>query len=415
LDAPQFPGLPPSQVLHDNSKGIFAGYTAVLSSSVINNLRYGFERQGVGRDGPNPYSNVGFSNLADQVSFMRSVNVNVPVHQLVDDVTWTHGKHTIQFGGNWRLIHNNRFSNEQNFIFADPHPLFFKNLGVANTGQDLDPAISGVFPAVDPNFATSYDTAITDVAGVFGSISATYNQTKNGILPIGALVPRHFKANELEFYGQDVYRATPNLTITLGLRYSLLQPPYETSGNQVSPTPSLSSFFDQRAAAMEMGQTFRPLISFALSGQGNGKQPYWNWDYKDIAPRFAIAYSPNAKSGLLHDLFGASGKTSIRAGYGMYYDHFGQGIVNAFDRQGSLGLSTFLENPSGLTTTNCATRFIALTTIPAGNGCPASLGGPPVPELSPPPTPGFPYTPPGMNANGAFAIGYGIDDKLKTP
>jgi hypothetical protein len=416
LDTPEFPGLPPSQVLHDNSKGIFAGYTAVIGGSFINSIHYGFSRQGLGQDGQNPYSYVSFgTSPADQVSFQRTVNVNVPVHQILDDVTWTHGKHTVQFGGNWRLINNNRFSNEQNLIVASPHPLFYSRGGIANTGQDLDPAISGVFPSVDPSFASAYDTAITDVAGVFGSISATYNQLKSGPLPIGALVPRHFKAQELEFYGQDAWRATPNLTFTLGLRYSLLQPPYETAGNQVAPVPDIGSFFENRAAAMQIGQTYRPVISFDLAGQANGRNPYWNWDYKDIAPRFAVAYSPNVQSGLFHAIFGAAGKSSIRAGYGIYYDHFGQGIVNSFDRQGSLGLSTFLENPAGLTTTNCATRFIALTMIPTGNGCPATAGGPPVPELSPRRASGFPYTPPGMNANGAFAIGYAVDPRLKTP
>jgi carboxypeptidase family protein len=415
LDAPQFPGLPPSQVLNDNSKGIALGYTAVLNSSHINSFRYGFVRQGLGQDGPNPFSNVGFTGLSDQVSFLRTINVNVPVHQFVEDFTWTRGKHTFQFGGNWRIIHNNRLSNAQNFIFASPHPVFLAHSGIAGSGQDLDPARNPAFALVDPTFAVSYDAAIADVTGIFGSIDAIYNQLKSGPLPIGALVPRHFKANELEFYGQDTWRVAPNLTVTYGLRYTLLQPPYETHGNQVTTFPSISSFFDNRVAAMNAGQTFRPVISFGLTGQANGKNPYWAWDYKDLAPRFAIAYSPKFQSGILNRLFGSSGKTSIRAGYGMYYDHFGQGIVNSFDRQGSLGLATFLENPASISTTDCVARFISLTNIPTGPGCPAVPGGPPVPELPPQPAPGFPFTPPGGHANGAFAIGYTVDDKLKTP
>jgi hypothetical protein len=203
LDAPQFPGLPPSQVLHDNSKGIALGYTAVLNSSHINSFRYGFVRQGLGQDGPNPFSNVGFTGLSDQVSFLHTINVNVPVHQFVEDFTWTRGKHTLQFGGNWRIIHNNRLSNAQNFAFASPHPVFLAHSGIAGSGQDLDPARNPAFALVDPAFAVSYDAAIADVTGIFGSIDANYNQLKSGPLPLGALVPRHFKANELEFYGQD--------------------------------------------------------------------------------------------------------------------------------------------------------------------------------------------------------------------
>src|SRR5262249_17535969 len=201
--APQFPGQPPSHVQTSNNKGISAGYTALLSNTLINNFRYGFIRQGVSDSGRNPYSNVGFWNVSDQVSFQRTLNVNVPVHQLVDDISWTRGKHTLQFGGNWRIVNNNRLADEQNYLFGSMQPTWRLEGGIAGTGQDLDPSISGDFPAVDPNFAFSYDAAVTNVAGVMGSISATYNQTKDGFVATGALVPRHFKNNEVEFYAQD--------------------------------------------------------------------------------------------------------------------------------------------------------------------------------------------------------------------
>ena len=226
---------------------------------------------------------------------------------------------------------------------------------------------------------------------------------------MGALVPRHFKSNEAEFYAQDAWHATKNLLLTFGLRYTLLQVPYETSGNQVAPMPGLSSFFNGRTAAMNAGEVYRPPISFALSGQANGQAPYWNPDYKDIAPRFAFAYSLTSSTPFWGKLLGPSGKTSIRGGYGIYFDHFGEGVVNSFDHEGSFGLTTNLENPSGVETTNCVARFVNLTTMPAGDAC----GG--TPELPGQPAAGFPSTPPGMGANGSFAIAWGIDDSMKTP
>lgn len=416
LYAPEFPGQPPSHVQRNNSKGIAVGYTALLSNTLINNFRYGIVRQGITDAGQNPYSNVGFWNMADQVSFQRTVNVNVPVHQLVDDINWTRGKHTLQFGTNWRIVNNNRFSNEENFLSGSIHPDWLANGGIANTGQDLDPSISAVLPAVDPSFGFSYDAAIANVTGILGSISAWYNQTKSGFVPTGALVPRHFRGNEAEFYAQDAYRPTSNLQLTFGLRYTLLQPPYETQGNQVAPSPTLSSFMRGRGAAMQIGQVYHPLISFDLSGPANGQAPYWRWDYKDVAPRIAFAYSPGATSGFWHKLLGANGKSSIRGGYGIYYDHFGEGVVNSFDREGSLGLTTFLENPSGVSTTDCAIRFVSLTTLPATNGCSLTGGGgPPEPELPARPAAGFPFVPPGNGANGSFAIGWGVDDSMRTP
>jgi hypothetical protein len=416
--APQFSSEPPSRISHDNSKGIFAGYTAILNSRLINNFRYGFVRQGVGDDGQNPYSYVSMWTLSDQVSFARTTKVNVPVHQFVDDLTWTRGKHTLQFGGNWRLIHNNRASDAQSFFSASPHPTFFAPSGtIAGSGQDLDPAIlaSSGYPLVSSSFGGSYDAAVSELTGTLGSVTAYYNQDKNGPIDTGSLVPRHFTANELEFYGQDVWRATPNLTLTFGLRYSLLQPPYESNGNEVNSSPELGDFFEQRALAMNQGQTYNPPIGFDLGGQANGRQPYWNWDYKDVAPRFAFAWAPKFSSGLLNSLFGSGGKTAIRGGYGIYYDHFGQGVVNSFDRLGSLGLTTSLQNPSYVTTTNCAARFVSITTIPNTPACPIISGGNPVSELPPAPTSGFPYSPPSEGQNGSFAIGWGLDNHMKTP
>jgi hypothetical protein len=263
------------------------------------------------------------------------------------------GKHTLQFGGNGRTINDNRASDQENFVYGSSHPDWLFNGGIANTGQNLDPAISSSFPAVDSGFGYTYDAAIADVTGLVGSISAIYNQNKSGIFArTGSLIQRHFKSKEAELYAQDAWHVSPNLQLTFGLRYSLLQPPYETNGNQATPTPSLSTFFNHRAIAGEAGYGYQPPLSFALSGQANGKQPYWNGDYKDLSPRFAFAYSPNNDSGFLHKLFGAKGKSSIRGGYGLYFDHFGEGVVNTFDRQGTLGLSTFLENPAGVQTTD---------------------------------------------------------------
>src|SRR6202007_39480 len=114
--------------------------------------------------------------------------------------------------------------------------------------------------------------------------------------------------------------------------------------------------FSRRFAAMQVGQAYAPTVTFNLSGQANGKQPYWAWDYKDIAPRFAIAYAPKGESGLAKRLWGGAGKTSIRAGYGIYYDPFGEGITNTFDRNGSFGLTTAINNAAGVQSVDGSAR-----------------------------------------------------------
>ena len=122
----------------------------------------------------------------------------------------------------------------------------------------------------------------------------------------------------------------------------------------------MHDWFGQRQAAMFAGQTYNAPISFDVSGKANGGKPYWNWDYTDFAPRFSIAYSPN----IWQRIFGGPGKTSIRAGYGKYYDHFGEGIVNSFDQNGAFGLTTSITNAPGSESPDCAPRFSGINNVP---------------------------------------------------
>ncbi len=410
-NAPQFPGMPPNDLLTDNSKGLFVGYTSVLTNSLVNNLRYGFVRQGLGDRGLSTSDFNNFRGLDDVRGFTNTILTNVPMHNIVDDVSWTKGKHTFQFGGNLRIITNNRSGNAQNVSTAQTNVFWLDNAGIANTGSSLDPGAFG-YPAVDGSFGESFDFATAAVAGLLTETNQTYNQDKTGhFFAPGEMITRNFKSTEGEMYAQDSWRVTPYLVLTGGLRYSLLQPPYEIHGNQVAPSVSLNTWFNNRAQAMFKGDTYHPTVSMALSGQANGKQPYWGWDYKDFAPRFAFAYSPHSASGFLHTLFGDAGKSSIRGGYGMYYDHFGEGIVNSFDRQGSFGLTTQLVNPAGSQDVDCTPRLLDLTTLPPAN---ATFCGQQVVGPQPSPLPN-PITPPGGTDAGSFAIYWGLDDKLKTP
>jgi hypothetical protein len=144
-------------------------------------------------------------------------------------------------------------------------------------------------------------------------------------------------------------------------------------------------------------------LSFDWSGKANGKPGYYNWDKKDFGPRVAFAWAPNPSGGLLKSLFG-SGKTSIRGGFGMVYDRFGQGIADDFAQRGSFGLSTQLTNPAGFLSPYDAPRLTDLHTIPTTdlNGNQIFLSAPPAV---------FPQTYP----TGTFAIAHSIDAGLKTP
>ncbi len=406
-EPPQFPNLPANEVLTNNSKGIAAGYTWIIRNNLINNFRYAFIRQGLGDAGLNSQDFNRLRGLDDTIGLTNTILTNVPVNNFIDDLSWTKGRHTLQFGTNWRLIHNNRQSNAQNISEGFANLYWMNPSFIANQGGSLDPGIATnpAFPLVDGSFGGSYDFAAVQLTGLMSQVYTVTNQDKNAnLIPNGDLVSRHFRNFEGEMYVQDKWNATPSLTFTYGLRYSLLQPPYESSGNQVSPTVDMHQWFTNRWTNALQGASVQPDLTFNLSGQANGGKPYWAWNYKNLAPRFAVAYSPHAASGFWHTIFGDTGKSSIRAGYGLYYDHFGEGVVNTFDRQGSWGLTSTISNPAGTLNVDTAPRYTGL--LGAGHLPPSP--GVPSPH-------GFPYTPSNDPSTYGLAIAWGIDNHLKTP
>ncbi len=120
-------------------------------------------------------------------------------------------------------------------------------------------------------------------------------------------------------------------------------------------------------------------------------------DFKNWSPRLGLAYSPSGNSGFAKFLFGESGKTSIRAGFGLYYDLIGQPLAANFAST-MFGLSTSLSNPLNTLDAFNAPRFTDFYQIPTA-------------YLPAAPPAGFPATYP----QDAFAITNSIDDQLKAP
>src|ERR1700677_115141 len=124
-----FPGDPASSRLEDNSKGIAVGETWSISPHIVNDVRYGYIRQGYSNrgTGQGDYTTFRFINdsATDPYYVTRSSVVNVAVNNVVDNLTWTKGSHTLGFGGNWRLIHNNRGSDANSYNSATTNPYWY--------------------------------------------------------------------------------------------------------------------------------------------------------------------------------------------------------------------------------------------------------------------------------------------------
>jgi hypothetical protein len=415
---PWLPGQPPSHSIVNYNKGLIASYNAVLTPSLVNNFRYGFVRESVGDIGNANQDWNFFRGLNDPVGAITYSNsFQRPIHSLADDISWIRGKHTWQFGTQIAFIRTPSTSTLASFSDGSANASWTTLSGYAQKNSPLNPALTCATsapsscapngqPFVDHSFANSYDFPLQAMLGMISEVDAQYNFNRDGSsLADGAPTKRRYAIDSYEFYAQDTWKIKPTFTLTLGLRWSLFSPPWETNKLQVSPTTSLDKFYLLRGSegANGIASNNDPPLAFDFSGPANGKPNYYNWDKKDFGPRVAFAWAPNPGGGFLKSLFG-SGKTSIRGGFGMVYDRFGQGIADDFAQRGSFGLSTLLSNPAGFLSPYNSPRMTDVNTIPK-----TDLNGNQI-FLTPPPAV-FPQTYP----TGTFAIAHSIDSGLKTP
>jgi hypothetical protein len=396
---PYFPGEPPQGQTVYHNKGLVVGYSAVIHPNLMSNFHYGFVRESFGTIGNSyqPWITFNFSQ-----SITRTQNFQRPMHNFSEDLSWIHGKHTLQFGGYLLFMRNPRSNFTSSFDSGSTNSSFTTTSGFADKNSPLNPANNG-YPGVDPSFAVSYDYPITDLLGMVTQATTVFNYNRQlQLLPPNSPVSRRYAQNSFEPYVQDIWKVSPNLTLTLGLRYSLFSPLWETNGLQVCPSPSLGQWFSMRASAGASGTPSNQDLPLQVDwcGPANGKKGYWNWDFGNVGPRVAFAWAPNKTEGFLSKLLGSGNKSSIRGGFGIVYDRFGQGVVDEFSGN-SFGLTTSLTNP--ILTLDALPRLTSVNVIP-----PSLLQ----------PTPGaptFPETIPTMQALGASDFGSSLDTSLKTP
>jgi hypothetical protein len=414
-NAPFLPGEAPQTDIVNYNKGLIANYSAVLTSAIVNNLRYGYVRESIGTlgntDQPwNTFRGVGpvlGSNLNYSSEFQR------PINSWWDDLTWTKGKHSLQFGFQISLIRNPTSSTTSSFSSGYTNAQWLDTSGLAGRqASPLNPANNG-YPEVNfSGFGTNYDNAVTALFGMDVEVNAQYNYQRDGsTLAQGAPVVRHYAEDGYEMYAQDTWKVTPSFTFTYGLRYSLFSPPWETNGLEVTPTESLNTWFNGRGTGMNNGvpSIDAPPVAFNWSGPANGgTEGYYGWDFKNLGPRVAMAWAPTYDSGILGDVFGGAGKSSIRAGFGIVYDRIGEGLLDTFDANGAFGLSTSIPNAAASESVLCTPRITNMNQIPTTDNCGA-------PIFVPAPAAHFPEPFPSNPAPGSEAITWGLDSHIKTP
>ncbi len=110
---------------------------------------------------------------------------------------------------------------------------------------------------------------------------------------------------------QDSWRARPNLTLNVGLRWDLIEPWSEKYNNIQTIVPGEQSVLYPDA-----------LPGLVVPGDPGIPSTLSPIQYRNFAPRIGLAYSPKPENGILKAIFGSGGESSIRASYGIFYTAF---------------------------------------------------------------------------------------------
>ncbi len=198
----------------------------------------------------------------------------------VDNLNWIRGRHNLRFG-----ISTNRYQKTEN----------------ANSGQGTFLFSTNGMPSGTSNFQQSWANFL------LGNV-ASFTQPSMDITP-------DVRAWQTEAYAQDDFKLNPRLTLSAGVRWSYFGQPTDAGGLMTNFHPGL---FDP-AKAPQINPNNGTVIPGTANWQTNGiivggkSSPFGdkvsNDSYRNFAPRLGVAWDPTG-----------SGKTSVRAGYGIYYD-----------------------------------------------------------------------------------------------
>ncbi|MGH9404917.1 MAG: carboxypeptidase regulatory-like domain-containing protein [Terriglobia bacterium] len=305
-----------------------AAWNHTFNGTTLNEARIGYTRlnfASVFPQTPTAPSSAGFTGIHPQLTsgeglpvvnvlgyFDLGFSTNGPqprtdqTYQATDNFTKVAGNHTLKFGFDMRRFEvYNPFSHINDGVFN------FNHAGAYSTG----------------------DSAADFLLGIPDS----YSQGSGDIL--------NERTQEYYSYAQDQWKIRQNLTLTYGAGWSI-------------DTPNVDNYHNNHAGiAFRPGQqsTVFPSAPAGYVFQGDpGVNAFGTTRLKDIGPRFGFAYSPDWGR-----LTGGPGRTSIRAGFGIYFNRF-----NGETTTQTQGSPPFSLNSSGVTDAN-ATNPALPTLIPS--------------------------------------------------
>ena len=270
-------------------KFLTLSWSHVFNDHMVNELRGGYNRFNYAAVFPNPATSpsaAGFSITPQDpagagvplVSVTGLFNLGFSpygpqpridqLYQGTDNLSLVEGRHTLKFGFDMRRW------------------------------EELSPSLSYNSGAFDFNTFGAYSTGVPGADFLLGT-PAYYTQASGGL--------EDARTRQYYSYAQDEFQFRPNLTLIYGLGWTI-------------DTPNINIAYNNHGQmAFRPGQqsTVFPGAPTGIVYQGDaGVNAAGPTQWKNFGPRLGLAYSPGWGGWLT----GGPGKTSIRAGFGIYYD-----------------------------------------------------------------------------------------------
>lgn len=287
---------------------------------------------GAGREG------VPFIDISGGFSIGNNFEGELPqvgnTFQWSDNFSKVIGRHSLKFGGDIRY---QRFDQTLFFDVSGQQLIFGGGPNDPCLGT-IDPG-SGLCDAV--NLFPNYLLGLTDLYGQ------------------GSAQDELVRSKSFYLFAQDSWKIKSNVTLNYGLRWEL-NTPLADSGQRVqtfrpgqnttiypcrlSPGNQLIPVFgtDDCNPGSPGGSVFP--TGLVVPGDAGISKGLTQTYYRSFAPRIGLAWSPSAREGFFGSLFGGPGKTSIRAGFGIFYNPVEQLVLEQFSAEPPFGGSTFVFN-----------------------------------------------------------------------
>jgi hypothetical protein len=216
--------------------------------------------------------------------------------QWSDNISKVVGRHSLKFGTD---VRRQRFDQT---LYFDVNGEFFVDQTSTNS--------------------TLGDTAFSDyMLGLPGSYGQGSANTEN------------VRSTGLYLFAQDSWKIRPNLTLNYGLRWELNTPIADISKHVQTFRPGQKSTVYPCKDTVNTDCTSMTPVGLLVPGDPGVPTGLTQTYYKAFAPRIGLAWSP-----------GSSGKTSIRTGWGLFYNPIEQLVLEQFSAEPPFGGSTFPFN-----------------------------------------------------------------------